>query len=55
MELKKGTTKAKKEQAVIGNRTKVGHNKDKKPITPKPKEKRYSAPRRHSKTYENDH
>ena len=29
--------------------------KGQKPITSKPKEKRYSAPRRHSKTYENDH
>ena len=27
--LRKGTSKAKKEQAEIGNRTKVGHNKDK--------------------------
>ena len=32
---------SKKEQAVIGSRTKVGHNKDKNPITPKLKEKRY--------------
>ena len=27
--VRKGTSKAKKEQAEIGNRTKVGHNKDK--------------------------
>ena len=31
---------SKKEQAEIGNRTKVGNNKDKKPITSKPKEKK---------------
>ena len=60
-EVKKGTgwvetvRLSKKEQAEIGNRTKVGHNKDKKPIGTKSKEKRYSALRRHSKTYENDH